>query len=815
MTHVSSAAQLLHAAQFFQLLTPIFHALAVHCTWPRSLNEKKIQHAITWPAAGGRRTFVFQALSWVRKPFPSYIPARFFTRLQKLSSFYLCASSVPQPSQNPLLTLNFLSPLQTLFAVSLLLALPPWHIPNFSYPLDLCMALATFSAVVSLLFMLNSILLFDPNDNEALHHGSLWRRIARSKDAAAQWDVSCLPSEFSAFYIVLGLGLLWSVLGAALISVAQQHTNTALKITYNAFGAACFTVAAFTTHGLGGHLRYRGKYTKKDSLDSGSGSNKFIANSARRNSFSRGRRSHSPLPDDLPKHSRRKTIAFISKQTLEGDDPSHSTSSPYHRTIRSEIPFKITESWSEPNLAWLEYNDGGSAGGTTSSLHNQQRRWKFFQPFRGGTVFVATQAAGWLLYSAALALVLWGIGATTLGFMLGVQAYAVAVGATGIAAQIAIAVSLLAYNSPEAVFHVPRAAEIESIASYAAIIILLYFQVHAVVAMLVLSFLTLPPVQAAAMWAGGLSIYFAATGFGAEHTGKREWIRFRNWVGTQSEKMLPKLLGSFQVIATPEAKFDPEKRYVFGYAPHGLFPIGAAYLPCTPAFKKIVNNAVDPCTLIASVVFQLPFLRDLLLWVGARVVSRSTFVKCLRERGSVMLVPGGQAELVEAYKAAKKKDPSLVVCSRHKGFIRLAIQENAALVPVVAFGEVTSLRNAIVMPRLQRATYKILGFPIPFLMAGRGGITPLPSKTGVRFIIGKPIEPSQMLETLLASCSSQEGSVSGARRGEGAIEEDGNCVEEEILVQALHNAFYSQMQDLWESHQKDFPGYESMPFVLE
>jgi hypothetical protein len=87
MTYVSSEAQLLHAAQCFQLLTPIVHALAVFGTWPRSLNEKKIQHAITWPAAGGRRTFVFQALSWVSELFRLGISLG--------SKTYLCASSVP------------------------------------------------------------------------------------------------------------------------------------------------------------------------------------------------------------------------------------------------------------------------------------------------------------------------------------------------------------------------------------------------------------------------------------------------------------------------------------------------------------------------------------------------------------------------------------------------------------------------------------------------------------------------------------------------------------------------------------------------
>ena len=681
-------------------------------------------------------------------------------------------------------------PLQTLFAVSLLLALPPWDI--LAPYLDLCMALATFSAGVSLLFMLKSILLFDPEDKEALQHGSVWLRIARSRDAV-QWDVSRLPSQVSAFYIVVGLGLLWSILGAALISVAQQHTITALKITYNAFGAACFTVAAFTTHGLGGHLRHKARKSTRELRKKGS------------SGLSSG--SSSPLPES-PTHRRSKTITVVMKKLTdeEGISPR------IHRSFSSELPFKITENWLDSTI------DGGAADADDDAKLTSHgiSTWKFFQPFRGGTVFVATQAAGWLLYSAALALVLWGIGATTLGFMLSVQAYAVAaIGATGVAAQIAIAISLLAYNSHEVALQLPKAADIKSLASSIAIVILLYLQVHVVVAMFVLSFLALPPVQAATLWVGGLAVYYLTTGFDAEHTGSREWPRFRNWVGVQSQRVLPSLLGSFQVCAAPGAKFDREKRYVFGYAPHGLFPIGAAYLPCTPAFKKVVNHAVDPSTLTASVVFQLPFLRDLLLWTGCRVVSRSTFVKVLRERGSVMLVPGGQAELVEAYKAAKKEDPALVVCSRHKGFIRLAVQENAAVVPVVAFGEVTSLRNAIVMPRLQRATYKLLGFPIPFLMAGKQGILPLPSKTGLRFVIGRPIEPAHVLQKLLAAAS-QSGSVDTEAT---TSEEEGDVVEtsvsEEMLVQALHSEFYSQMQQLWDSHKKDFPGYETMPLVLE
>ena len=36
-----------------------------------------------------------------------------------------------------------------------------------------------------------------------------------------------------------------------------------------------------------------------------------------------------------------------------------------------------------------------------------KKGWHFFQPFQGGTAFVATQGAGWALFAASLGLLLW------------------------------------------------------------------------------------------------------------------------------------------------------------------------------------------------------------------------------------------------------------------------------------------------------------------------------------------------------------------------------------------------------------------------
>ena len=70
----------------------------------------------------------------------------------------------------------------------------------------------------------------------------------------------------------------------------------------------------------------------------------------------------------------------------------------------------------------------------------------------------------------------------------------------------------------------------------------------------------------------------------------------------------------------------------------------------------------------------LQVIRDFCSWSGLRQVSKKTFLRALEDRGSVMLVPGGQAELVHTWKAHLKR-PQYVVYTRHKGGPRLCVQD--------------------------------------------------------------------------------------------------------------------------------------------
>lgn len=258
------------------------------------------------------------------------------------------------------------------------------------------------------------------------------------------------------------------------------------------------------------------------------------------------------------------------------------------------------------------------------------------------------------------------------------------------------------------------------------------------------------------------------------------------WMGVQLERFLPAWLGSFSVVLdggkATTTQFEGPRRFVFGFVHHGLYPVGAGFLPFLPSFRSQVM--VRPTPLTASVCVTVPLLRDIVLWLGARIVSRRTFEHTLRERRAVLICPGGQAEMCLTNRLHRHKE--YTVYAGHKGFVRIALQQSAALVPVLALGEADSLHNLIEWPSVQRWCTKKLGFPIPFVIAGRWFL-PLPARTHLKFVVGQPLPAPKL-----------------AQEGEPSREE----------VEAFHACFYGALEKLWEAHAKDFPGYQDVKLVI-
>jgi 1-acyl-sn-glycerol-3-phosphate acyltransferase len=139
----------------------------------------------------------------------------------------------------------------------------------------------------------------------------------------------------------------------------------------------------------------------------------------------------------------------------------------------------------------------------------------------------------------------------------------------------------------------------------------------------------------------------------------------------------------------------------------------------------------------------VPLMRDILQWLGGREVSKEAISYALSRQESVLLVPGGQQEMMES----QSQMGEIRIITKHVGFIRLALQTGAPLVPVLSFGEV-EVMDFVRYPRLQRFFITRIGIPVPFFPYGLFGF-PIPRPVPVTVVFGRPIvvdkveEPTQ------------------------------------------------------------------------
>lgn len=185
--------------------------------------------------------------------------------------------------------------------------------------------------------------------------------------------------------------------------------------------------------------------------------------------------------------------------------------------------------------------------------------------------------------------------------------------------------------------------------------------------------------------------------------------------------------------------------FVFGFHPHGILAMTCAWLPISNVWRKMgLPKRVSRFG--ASIIFNVPLLRDAAMSMGARVVTKEAIHRALSEADqtvSAMLVPGGQAEMLES----RASHTEVYVKNHHKGFLRIALQENKPAVPVFCFGEHDFIEN-IQLPKVQKFFLKLVGFGLPVVPMGALGILPLPRRIPLTIVVGKPIDPQEIREKM-------------------------------------------------------------------
>ncbi|KAL8770715.1 MAG: hypothetical protein Q9209_003582 [Squamulea sp. 1 TL-2023] len=241
------------------------------------------------------------------------------------------------------------------------------------------------------------------------------------------------------------------------------------------------------------------------------------------------------------------------------------------------------------------------------------------------------------------------------------------------------------------------------------------------------------------------------------------------------------------------SRLEPNRKYIFGYHPHGIISHGAFATFATEAcgfsalFPGITNTLL---TLDSN--FRVPFYRDYALAMGLASVSRESCENILTKGGpngegmgrAITIVVGGARESLDAQPRSHLR----LVLKRRKGFVKLAIRTGADLVPVLAFGEnelyeqVTSDSHPLVH-KFQLMVKKCMGFTIPLFHA-RGvfnyDVGLMPYRKPLNVVVGHPVKVVQ------------------ARKGEKV---------DEAYVDEIHAAYVEQLERIWEDW-KDVFGVE-------
>eukprot|EP00416_Gambierdiscus_australes_P018900 CAMPEP_0171072034 /NCGR_PEP_ID=MMETSP0766_2-20121228/10632_1 /TAXON_ID=439317 /ORGANISM="Gambierdiscus australes, Strain CAWD 149" /LENGTH=323 /DNA_ID=CAMNT_0011528593 /DNA_START=126 /DNA_END=1097 /DNA_ORIENTATION=- len=176
-------------------------------------------------------------------------------------------------------------------------------------------------------------------------------------------------------------------------------------------------------------------------------------------------------------------------------------------------------------------------------------------------------------------------------------------------------------------------------------------------------------------------------------------------------------------------------------------------------------------TLSATVLFYIPLVRELALWTRCVDARRQVAAAALARGKSLMVLPGGELEQIRT-RAGKEE----VCLSKRLGFVRLALQERAALVPCYAFGCVDLYRTYGVLEAPREWLRKRLGICIPLY---RGLIGSLPKHQPVNVVMGQPFEP--------------------------ACAVPGSPTNEEVV--AAHSAYVAALRQLFDERKAEF-GYE-------
>eukprot|EP00743_Colponemidia_sp_Colp-15_P004639 GILK01004999.1.p1 GENE.GILK01004999.1~~GILK01004999.1.p1 ORF type:complete len:357 (+),score=33.95 GILK01004999.1:83-1153(+) len=227
---------------------------------------------------------------------------------------------------------------------------------------------------------------------------------------------------------------------------------------------------------------------------------------------------------------------------------------------------------------------------------------------------------------------------------------------------------------------------------------------------------------------------------------------------------LPRLLCRyFSAKGVFSTMLDPTQKYVVVAPPHGVFPFGNVIAKF--AIPRMFGFCIHG--LGASVLFRLPVVRHVVTGLGMIPADRDSAKLALSRGESVGISSGGIAEIFETH-----QDDQVVVLRDRTGFVRLAMQTGALLVPAYIFGN-TELLDCITDSSgyLQRLSRKLR---VSVTLFWGRFFLPVPYRKPVVAVMADPI-PVPHLQNPSAD-----------------------------LIAEYHGKFLSSLQELFDTHKASY-----------
>ncbi|XP_051972919.1 2-acylglycerol O-acyltransferase 2 [Xyrauchen texanus] len=237
----------------------------------------------------------------------------------------------------------------------------------------------------------------------------------------------------------------------------------------------------------------------------------------------------------------------------------------------------------------------------------------------------------------------------------------------------------------------------------------------------------------------------------------------------------------FPIKLVKTADLDPRLNYVLGFHPHGILVAGAFTNFCTEAtgFSKLFPG-LKSNLLMLPLWFRVPFFRDYIMYAGLVSSDKESAKYLLRRKGggsAVIIAVGGAPEALDAHPGEHT-----VHLANKKGFIKLALEHGAHLVPIYSFGE-NELFDQVENPRgtwlryIQERLQAIMGVSLPLFHA-RGvfqySFGLIPYRKPINTVVGRPIK---------------------VEKNEKPTEEDLNT---------LHQLYMDELNLLFEEHKENY-----------